>query len=275
MLHMALAAVALTSVGGCTAFQTPPAPVPVAVAAPPPAPVDPFASSRPVTASVGVTMPDAKDFLHPWDISTYVMRVTLFGTLPAMNGGVAFVGDSLTDVGRWPEAYPNLRVRNFGIFGDTTVGLQHRISQVVDAKPSTVFLMIGTNDIEYGRTPEQIVANIDVILDRLASGLPGAKVFVESLLPRQPEFNDRIVAVNALLKADVAKRGLTYIDLYSHFVAEGGRLDPTLSSDDIHLSGQGYTLWRSLIRDDVSVGVVQKKPIPAHRHKRHAHKHKV
>lgn len=207
---------------------------------------DAFAAERPSTASVGVTMPDAKDFLHAWDIPTYVMRVTLFGTLPAMNGGVAFVGDSLTDVGRWSEAYPELRVRNFGIFGDTTVGLEHRISQVVDAKPATVFLMIGTNDIEYGRTPEAIVANIDDIVSRLVSGLPGVKLYVESLLPRQPEFNDKVVAVNALLKADAQKRGLTYIDLYSHFVTDG-RLDPKLTSDDIHLSGQGYERWRELL----------------------------
>ncbi len=214
-----------------------------------PAP-DPFANVRPATASVGVAMPDLKDFLHPWDVGTYVMRVTLFGGLPSMNGGVAFVGDSITDYGRWPEAYPNLRVRNFGIAGDTTVGLQHRISQVVDAKPASVFLMIGTNDVEFGRTPEEIVANIHDVLDRLNKGIPGANIYVESILPRQPEYNSKVLAVNALLKPLAEKHRLTFIDLYPHF-AVGGRLDPTLTSDDIHLSGEGYALWRDIIRDHV------------------------
>ena len=192
-------------------------------------------------------MPEPKDFMHPWDVPTYIMRVTLFGTLPPMNGGVAFVGDSLTDWGRWSEAYPDLRVRNFGIAGDTTVGLQHRLSQVIDAKPATIFLMIGTNDVEFGRTPEQIAANVADIVDRLRRSLPEARLYVEGLLPRQPEFDAKVRAVNALLQALADKRGLTYIDLYSHFVANG-RLDPGLTSDDIHVSGQGYARWRDLLR---------------------------
>jgi len=227
-------------VGGCSLFATD--------AAPPPAPAaDPYADIRPATASVGVVMPEPKDFMHPWDVPTYIMRVTLFGTLPPMNGGVAFVGDSLTDWGRWSEAYPDLRVRNFGIAGDTTVGLQHRLSQVIDAKPATIFLMIGTNDVEFGRTPEQIAANVADIVDRLRRSLPEARLYVEGLLPRQPEFDAKVRAVNALLQALADKRGLTYIDLYSHFVANG-RLDPGLTSDDIHVSGQGYARWRDLLR---------------------------
>jgi lysophospholipase L1-like esterase len=246
--QVALAFAAILPACGCSwidgqsASTAPAAPAPV---------VDPYADIRPATASVGVAMPDQKDFLHPWDVPTYVMRVTLFGTLPPMNGGVAFVGDSLTDVGRWSEAYPGLRVRNFGIFGDTTVGLQHRISQVVDARPGTVFLQIGTNDIEYGRSPEAIAANIDGMIDSMTKGIPGVKIYVESLLPRQPEYDAKVRAVNALLKVLAEKRGLTYIDLYSRFAVDG-RLNPRLTSDDIHLSGQGYEIWRDVIRDYVT-----------------------
>jgi hypothetical protein len=138
-------------------------------------------------------MPDAKDFPHPWDASTYVLRVTQFGVMLALNGGVAFVGDSLTDWMRWNELFPQVRSRNFGIAGDTTVGLQHRIKQVVAAKPAKVFLQIGTNDVEFGRyTPEQIVANIDDCIVQLQTGLPGAKIFVESLLPRQPQYDGKV-----------------------------------------------------------------------------------
>lgn len=222
-------------------------------AAPPPAAVDPFVSVRPTTASVGVTMPDPTDFQHSWDISTYIMRVTLFGTLPPMNGGVAFVGDSLTDWGRWEEAYPSLRTRNFGIAGDTTIGLQHRLSQVIAAKPTTVFLMIGTNDVEFGKTPEQIVANIDDMITQLSNGVPGVKIVVENLLPRQPQFDGKVRAVNALLKPAAENRGVAFVDLYSLFVADG-RLDPKFTPDDIHLSGQGYVRWRDAIRPYIAAG---------------------
>lgn len=208
--------------------------------------VDPYAAARPTTASVGVTMPDLKDFQHSWDISTYVMRVTLFGSLPAMNGGVAFVGDSLTDWGRWEEAYPSLRVRNFGIAGDTTTGLAHRLSQVIAAKPAKVFLLIGTNDVEFGLTPEKIAANIDAMIAELQAGIPGVKVHLQTLLPRQPQFDAKVRAVNALLKPVAEKRGVPLIDLYPAFEV-GGRLDPKLTSDDIHLAGEGYARWRKAL----------------------------
>lgn len=218
------------------------------------APADPYAAVRPSTESVGVTMPDLTDFQHSWDVPTYIMRVTLFGTLPPMNGGIAFVGDSLTDWGRWSEAYPDQRVRNFGIAGDTTVGLQHRLSQVIAAKPAKVFLMIGTNDVEFSRIPpEGIVDNIDDIVTRMHDGIPGVKIYVQSLLPREPKWDAKVRAVNDLLKPMAEKHGLVYIDLYPLFVVKD-RLDPSLTSDDIHVSGQGYARWREALRPYIAAG---------------------
>jgi len=209
---------------------------------------DPYAAERPSTASVGVVMPAAADFPHSWDASTYILRVTQFGVMPPLDGGVAFVGDSLTDWMRWNELFPDVKSRNFGIAGDTSVGLQHRIGQVIAAKPAKIVLQIGTNDVEFGRyPPATVVANIDDCLAQLEKGLPAAKIYVESLLPRQPQYDEKVRAVNALLKSAVEKRGLVYIDLYPLFVA-GGRMDPTVSPDDLHLSGAGYLRWRDAIR---------------------------
>jgi lysophospholipase L1-like esterase len=231
--------------GGCSVWNSTLAEAPAPAAA---APVDPFAAERPATASVGVVMPDPADIPHPWDASTYILRVTQFGVMPPLNGGVAFVGDSLTDWMRWNEMFPEIRSRNFGIAGDTTVGLKHRIDQVIAARPAKVFLQIGTNDIEFGRyAPAELVANIGDCIDALQKGVPGVTIYVENLLPRQPQYDDKVREVNALLKAAADKRGLTTIDLYSRFVA-GNRIDPHLSPDDLHLSGAGYERWRDAIR---------------------------
>jgi lysophospholipase L1-like esterase len=229
----------VAAAGGCA--RAPDAPLPAA-------PTDPYAAVRPATASVGIVMPDLSDFQHPWDVTNYVLRVTQFGTLPPLNGGIAFVGDSLTDWARWSEMFPDQKVRNFGIAGDTTVGLQHRLAQVIAAKPAKVFLMIGTNDVEFGRIPPAgIVANIDAMIGELQKGVPGAKIYVESLLPREAKWDDKVRAVNALLKPAVETRGAVYIDLYPLF-AKDGRLDPHLTADDIHLAGEGYARWRDTIR---------------------------
>lgn len=243
----ALIAGLIAPVCGCTAWDKVMGEAPPAVVAQT-APADPFAAERPVTASIGVAMPAAKEFQHPWDVSTYIMRVTQFSHLPPLNGGIAFVGDSLTDWARWNEMFPDQRVRNFGIAGDTTVGLQHRLDQVIDAKPAKIFLMIGTNDVEFGRyTPEEIVAHIEDMLERLKASLPAAKIYVESLLPRQPEWDAKVRAVNALLKPVAEKNATAYIDLYPLF-AKDGRLDPRYTVDDIHMAGEGYVRWCNAIR---------------------------
>jgi lysophospholipase L1-like esterase len=241
-----LAAGLIGAAGGCSTMVQ--GQSPVAASPAPVAPVDPYAAVRPATSSVGVVMPTLSDFPHPWDITTYVLRVTQFGVMPPLNGGVAFVGDSLTDSMRWNEMFPNIRSRNFGISGDTTVGLKARINQVVIAKPAKVILLIGTNDVEFSRySVTEIVANIDDCIATLQKGVPGVKIVVEGLLPRQPQYDEKVRTVNALIKAAAEKRGLPYVDLYSHFVVNG-RLDPSLTPDDIHISGQGYLIWRDLIR---------------------------
>jgi hypothetical protein len=251
MLSRVTKAVLITAVlaatSGCSVYLRATADAPERPAPPTAsAPADPFVSVRPATASVGVTMPEREDFQHPWDISTYILRVTQFGTLAPLNGGIAFVGDSLVDWARWNEMFPGQRVRNFGIAGDTTVGLQHRLSQVIDAKPAKAFLMIGTNDVEFSRyTPAEIVAHIVDIAAKLKAA--GITVYVESLLPREARWDDKVRTVNTLLQTAMAAQGTTYIDLYPRFV-KNGRLDPAITPDDIHLSGAGYARWCDAIR---------------------------
>lgn len=237
------------------------APTPVPAVVPAPSPVDSNAALRPRTEDVGVKLPPPNEYPHSWTYADYIARVTQFADLPAMNGGVAFVGDSLTDYGRWSEAYPDLTVRNFGIVGDTTLGLELRLNQVVKAKPDRIFLLIGTNDIEYGRPLPEIAANIDRIVTRLAAELPKTKVFVESLLPRQPQYAEQVKTVNALIRKVAAAHKLAFIDLYPHFAVEGGRMDPAVSIDDLHLAGKGYVRWRSLIADYVNTPAGRKTDV--------------
>ena len=207
---------------------------------------DPFADRRPTTEAVGVTMP--ADFASiEWLNRHYAERVTMFAHLPPMNGGVAFVGDSITDAGRWADAWPGLTVRNFGIGGDTVWGLKARAHQVTAARPERIFLLIGTNDLGRGRTPEQVADGVAELLDVWADDLPETAVFVQSVLPRQPEFHDRITDLNGRLRDVAAAKGVTFVDIHSAFVVEGGRLDPAVTLDDLHLAGEGYARWRSQI----------------------------
>lgn len=206
---------------------------------------DPFASERPTPEAVGV--PPLPVDAHESVRTHYTERVTLFATLPPIPGGVAFVGDSLTDAMRWSEAFPSRRVRNFGVNADTVQGVVNRIDQVIAAEPAQVFIMVGTNDIAAGRTSDEIAGGYATLLDRLKEGLPHARIYVQSVLPREAPRDGVVREVNARLAVLARDRGAEYIDLHSRFAVEGGRIDPRVTLDDLHLAGEGYARWREVI----------------------------
>ena len=199
----------------------------------------------------GVPLPDGYDAI-PWLRTSYVNAVTQFDALPAASGGVVFVGDSLTNEGRWAEVWPDLAIRNLGVPGDTSWGVLARQGQVVQARPQRIFLMIGTNDLgAWGKSPTSIAANIDALLAIWTTELPQTRIFVQALLPRGAEFQARIVELNTLIAVAARRHGATYVDTHTPFLV-AGQLDPTLTVDDLHLTGQGYLRWRAIIQDCVA-----------------------
>jgi lysophospholipase L1-like esterase len=211
----------------------------------PEAPADPYAPERPTTEEVGVPAPPVDS--EGWFRLHYADRVTLFAALGPIPGGVAFVGDSLTDGMRWSEAFPTRRVRNFGINGDTVQGVVNRIDQVIAAEPAQVFVLIGTNDITHGRTTEEIAASYATLLDRIREGLPEARIYAQSVLPREPTRDAAVRDLNLRIAVLARERGVEFVDIHSRFVVGGGRLDPRVTLDDLHLTGEGYMRWRDAI----------------------------
>lgn len=169
------------------------------------------------------------------------------GVQPGM-GGVVFLGDSLTHMGRWELMFPRTLVRNLGIGGERTEHILKRLDPVVQIKPEKLFLLIGTNDLASGFTPAEIAANVEAILNQLARDLPSCKLHLQSALPRQKKYAERIKALNAEYQAIAARRGVSYVDLYSLLDDGTGELKAECTYDRLHLSGPGYTIWRDALR---------------------------
>ncbi|WNO11546.1 GDSL-type esterase/lipase family protein [Teredinibacter sp. KSP-S5-2] len=158
-----------------------------------------------------------------------------------------FLGDSITEFGAWDEWFPNSRIINRGISGDTTEGVLKRLAPVAQGKPAQVFLMIGTNDL-FGNVPEdKIVENILEIIRQIKSESKLTEVYIQSILPRRPRFTQRIISLNNNLKTAVSGKA-EWIDLYPLFIdAEQKSIRPELSNDQLHLLGEGYKIWRDYI----------------------------
>jgi len=160
-------------------------------------------------------------------------------------GTIAFVGDSLTEGGHWQEWFPNDTVLNFGVGGDTTDDMLERMSDVVGAGPSTVVLMIGTNDLAWRRTVEHVVRNIETVLVHLRRDLPHARLLAQSVLPRGREFADQIQDINRHVRQFAPSVRALYLDLWPAFALPDGELNPCYSDDRLHLNDGGYEVWRA------------------------------
>src|SRR5512139_2187826 len=87
-------------------------------------------------------------------------RADLFARLEPERGGIVLLGDSLTERGEWRELLERNDVYNRGISGDTASGVLGRLDAVVRARPRAVAIMIGINDLEAGRAPAEVAADV-------------------------------------------------------------------------------------------------------------------
>ncbi len=170
------------------------------------------------------------------------------------------LGDSLS---LWfpGELMPGQRVWiNQSISGEKTRGLLNRLDLIEKNKIESIFVMIGINDLIWGKTDAEIIENYKEIVRQLKAKHPDSQIVVQSILPHGGENStwesrdklmaldsDRIVAMNNRLKKIAADNDAYYLDLYPIFVTGDGKLRPDLTTDGLHLNREGYLVWRSAI----------------------------
>lgn len=188
---------------------------------------------------------------------TYLERMAYFKATPLTNGQIIFLGNSLTQGGKWNEYFPTQKPVNRGIAGDNTLGMLNRLNEIIIAKPKKVFLMAGINDISLSRSNEKIMIGIKSIIYQIETGSPYTKIYVQSLLPINNNRNVyqrmlnkewQIEQLNKELKAFCEKENITFINIYPAFLSEDRTLDAKYTTDGLHLNDNGYTVWVDQIR---------------------------
>ena len=160
----------------------------------------------------------------------------------------AFVGDSLTASGSWQEWFPDVQAINLGTDGDVTDDVIARSDAIAEAKPSTISLLIGTNDLATRRSVEHLVRNVELLLVSLRRDLPDAKVLLHSILPRERSYASRIKDANRHLWQFASVSGAHWLDLWPVFAESEGELKPEFTDDGVHLNAAGYEAWLELLR---------------------------
>lgn len=178
---------------------------------------------------------------------------SVFSSLPQSKNKIVFAGDSLTDYGEWQELLQNDNIENRGIAGDTTLGLLDTINSISSNQPKEIFIMIGINDLNSGISVDTMLKNYTEIINDIKSNSPQTKIIIQSLLPVNDTINKLKVNNNEIIQANdelnklAEENNLTFIDLHSLFVDEKGKLNKNLTVDGLHITGDGYLIWKQAI----------------------------
>lgn len=152
---------------------------------------------------------------------------------------VAFVGDSITEGYDVKTYYPNLKVTNRGIGGDTSHGLFKRLKiSLYDISPKVIVLCIGGNNLE------SMLQDYENIVKDIKDNLPDSKLIISSLYPTSLLFTDRnetIVTINENLKILASTYSCTYFDSHTLMTnIETKEFDTLYTSDGLHPNAAAY-----------------------------------
>jgi poly(3-hydroxybutyrate) depolymerase/lysophospholipase L1-like esterase len=172
----------------------------------------------------------------------------------ADQGAVVFFGDSITQ--GWNSLardFPQFKTANRGISGDTTRGLRTRIQgDVLDLHPRAVSMLIGTNDLDQGGTPEVVAENLKAIVADLHKADAKMPIIINKVMPRGPKpgkFPEKIQQLNALYEAAFKDDAMvTFCDTWTLFDDGNASVAKDVFPDLLHPNGVGYTKWTAALQ---------------------------
>ncbi len=172
---------------------------------------------------------------------------------------IVFVGNSITDMHNWTEAFGNdARVVNRGNSGGYSYEVLENVESWVRFKPAKVFIKIGTNDLGTNYTEQSIAQNIRKTVDIIRRESPSTEIYLQSIIPAKDQAYKTLATIQA---ANVLIKGIadatdhtTYIDLYSKM--SGVLSGQPYSLDNLHLMAYGYKIWTEAIRDYVGIAPI-------------------
>jgi lysophospholipase L1-like esterase len=167
---------------------------------------------------------------------------------------VVFFGDSITQGwGSLAADFPELKVANRGISGDTTRGLRTRLQgDVLDLHPRAVSILIGTNDLDQGGEPEVVAENLKAIVSAMHAADAKMPIVINKVMPRGPKpglFPDKIRQLNALYEEAFKNDGqVTFCDTWSLFDDGNGSCKKEEFPDMLHPNAAGYAKWTAVLK---------------------------
>ncbi|KKW93852.1 GDSL-type esterase/lipase family protein [Sphingobium chungbukense] len=172
-------------------------------------------------------------------------------TGPAIADATLFLGSSSIRLWDIPGSFPDIGTVNRGFGGATTPDVLHYYKRLLPkAKPRSILVYVGENDLAAGATPAAVANNVLILLRQLRNDYPKAHIAYLSLKPSPIRWTlwPKMAAVNMTVAARSRMARFDYLDVGRVLLAPDGLPDASLfRPDGLHMNPRGYTLWTRLV----------------------------
>jgi lysophospholipase L1-like esterase len=167
-------------------------------------------------------------------------------------GAVLFVGSSSIRMWQSAECFPDVPLINRGFGGSHTSDVNHFAERiVVTYKPRMIVFYAGDNDIESGKTPQQVFDDFQTFASLVHKQLPQTRIVYLPIKPSLARWTKwpRMQEANAHVeKLSKTNHRIVYVDTATPMLGEDGRPRLELFLDDgLHLNEKGYEVWTNVL----------------------------
>ena len=181
----------------------------------------------------------------------------------ALEGGVIFFGDSITEMYNIEHYYQDISIKyNCGVGGATSNELLWICDEaVIKYQPKVVVMMIGINDL--GNTvmlsPKEITVNIKNIIDLIRGNCPQTQILLLSTLPCVESLrsyhqvpgircNDLVEMIYQQCQDIIIDPKTRFVSIFEEFIDENKEALIEYYQDGLHLNELGYEKLTRLIK---------------------------
>jgi hypothetical protein len=172
---------------------------------------------------------------------------------PPAKDGVVFVGSST--IVKWTtleKDFPGLPIIKRGFGGSELSDSVFYAARIVTAyAPRTVVVYAGENDLQLGKTAEEVHGYFRAFVAKVHAALPHTRIVFIGMKPSpsRAKIHDKVKAANALIAADCAKDDrLRFVEVWNAMLdAKGGLRPDIFVADQLHLNPAGYAILAPLV----------------------------
>jgi lysophospholipase L1-like esterase len=171
---------------------------------------------------------------------------------PPPTGAVLFIGSS--SIRLWDTLatdFPGVAVINRGFGGSELRDSTYYADRIiVPYAPRRILIYAGDNDLNSGRSPQQLREDFRAFVRRVRRDLPEADIAFLAIKPSPSRVNllETQRQANALLAAEAETLDAEFIDVFTPMLDAAGQPREELFLEDrLHMNRAGYEIWRRVV----------------------------